>query len=121
MNFTVPDPRGIRHAGPPILVIGDLASWQASGRLPPKLDGFFFIDFHDLTPSMLAAHEPAVVLSSLFGKTFDALEVARRLVEAGFRGRYRVVVEAVPAPHMIRSEVKSVAPGLDFDILLMGG
>ncbi len=111
---TSPDP-----PVPHVLVIGELARWKRAGRVVPNLEGFSFIDFVDLTGAVLHSLMPEVVLSALFGNSFDALDVAKRLNQSGFAGRYRVVAMSIPSRGLIVSEVRAVAPTLDFDILML--
>jgi hypothetical protein len=83
----------------------------------PVVGGFTFADHAALNAGLLARLRPDVVLTALVGHGFDVLDIARTLGQLGFRGRYRAVVEHLPNPALIRSEVASVAPQVDFDIL----
>ena len=65
----------------------------------------------------MARIEPDTVVSSLFGRGFDAIDIAKQLYRLGFTGRYRALTGNLPNPDMIRREVAQVAPGLDFDVL----
>lgn len=102
-----------------ILVIGNLDRWKREGRPAPELEGFRFATFEALDAALLASARPDMILSPLVGDGFDALEVARRLVELGFRGKYRALAGDVPNPDAVREEVREAAPDLDFDVFLL--
>jgi hypothetical protein len=102
-----------------ILVIGNLRSWEREGRPVPNLDGFRFASFSDLGQEHLSDPKPEVVLSALMGEDFDAIDVARKLAELGYSGRYRALSNAIPGAETIREEVREVAPDLDFDLFLL--
>jgi hypothetical protein len=109
------------HAAPQnqTLVIGNLTRWKSEGRITVALSDFQFAEFGALTSDMLKSLAPEIVLSPLMGDDFDVLDVALKLLDLGFEGRYRVVAERVPNTQMILTEVRNHAPGLDFDLLLM--
>lgn len=104
-----------------ILVIGNLLNWTRDGRPVPDLDGFRFAPFRALDANLLRAVDPPVVLSALVGDDHDAMDVARRLAELGYRGRYRALAARLPNPDVVRREVRSAAPTIDFDLMLLGG
>jgi len=103
----------------PTLVVGDLVRWKELGHEIPEIDGFFFVDFDDVTYQTLEKIKPQVILSPLLGRTFDAVEVARRLEAMDYRGCYRVVTDGVPEPDVVKREVSAIAPKLDFAVLLL--
>ncbi|MBP1804298.1 hypothetical protein [Rubellimicrobium aerolatum] len=102
-----------------ILVIGDLESWEREGRPVPRMDGFRFATFAKLTGPLLEETRPEMVLSPLMGDGFDAMDIARRLVEAGFQGRYRALTDDLPDSEAVREEIREIAPDLDFDLFLI--
>lgn len=101
------------------LVIGNLTRWKSEGRITVALSDFQFAEFGALTSDMLKSLAPEIVLSPLMGDDFDVLDVAQKLLDLGFEGRYRVVADRVPNTQMILTEVRNHAPGLDFDLMLM--
>lgn len=103
---------------PTLLVVGDLRRWQLAGRALPSGDGLFFASFIELTREFLEHTMPDLILSPLVAQDFDAVDVARRLINAGYEGRYRAVAERIPQPEVVRREVNAIAPNLDFDIML---
>lgn len=104
---------------PPMLVVGDLDGWRSRGRELPEAEGLHFVGFSGLDEARLAEIGPEIVLSSLVGPEFDVIDLARKLEALGFSGRYRVLATGVPAPDLVRQEVKQHAPNLDFDILVI--
>jgi len=42
-----------------------------------------------------------------------------KLIELRYQGRYRAIAEDLPDADLIRKEVQTFAPQLDFDLLLM--
>jgi len=110
---------GQEESPTPTLVVGDLVRWKDKGHEIPEIDGFHFVDFEDVTLETLRRIRPQVILSPLLGRTFDAVEVARRLESMGYGGRYRVVTDGVPEPDVIKREVSAIAPQLDFAVLLL--
>jgi len=103
-----------------ILVVGDLDGWERQGRAVPDLDGFRFVRFEELDAALLGAVTPDMVLSALVSDGHDAVDVARRLLELGYRGRYRALAPALPNMDSVVEEVHEAAPGLDFDLFLIG-
>lgn len=81
-----------------------------------RLDDVHFSDLGSLIPELLNEIDPGLVLSPLFGDTFDVIDVAHRLSELGYKGRYRAISENMPNTDMIRREVCAQSEGLDFDL-----
>ena len=101
------------------LVVGDMARWHAAGQQMHPSERLRFIGLDLLTSEMVEGFAPDLVLSPLFGSSFDAVDIARRLAEIGFTGRYRAIADKMPDIEMIRSEVLEQSQGLDFDILAL--
>lgn len=95
----------------------------AVGNIAPQAvvaqggEGLILAAFADVSAQTLAIWQPDVVISPLVDRDFDCTDLARQLVDAGFKGRYRVAAHALPDPALIRREIASNFPGLDFDIL----
>ena len=102
-----------------ILVVGEVGRWHRQGRALPRMGGFRFAGFDDLAAALARAEVPDVILGPLVSHSFDALDLARRLVELQYRGRVRVVAGQVPRPQAILSELRGAAPGLDIDLFLL--
>ncbi len=100
-----------------ILVVGEVGKWQALGRVLPRDPGMFFLEFRELDLAVLQLHRPQTVLSPVLCASFDCLDLAMRLDELGFRGRYRAMSAELPDPWLIRGEIADICPELDFDIV----
>ncbi len=100
-----------------ILVVGEVHKWQARGRRLPEDRTMAFVEFHELDREMLQLCAPETVLSPVLCGSFDCLDLALRLGELGFRGRYRAMANGLPDPWLIRQEIAESCPGLDFDIV----
>ena len=116
---TAPFPDALEGLASNTLVIGDLARWKAQGRVVPPLDGFQFVDIDALNANVVNEKQPDIILSPLVADDFDAVDVAVKLIELRFRGRYRAIADDLPDADLIRNEVRNFAPQLDFDLLLM--
>lgn len=64
---------------------------------------------------------PDLVLAPLLTPKFDALDLARYLSQAGYRGRYLALVDRLPSATLIRREVKAQSPDLNFDLVVLDG
>lgn len=84
---------------------------------PP--DHVHFANFDLLTSELLLQIDPNLVLSPLFGDNFDVIDVAKRLAQLRYVGRYRAISTNVPDIDMIRREVRAQSTGLDFDLLAL--
>jgi hypothetical protein len=102
-----------------MLVVGDVRCWQGRGRLQVSLPDCTFLHLSQLDGPVLQQLDPFLVLSPLMSDGFDALDVAERLWVARFAGLYRVVANDLPKPDIIRRDIRSVAPLLNFDLLVL--
>ena len=99
--------------------MGEIARWSAEGKIIPEVDALTYVEFDDLDKSIIAEMQPDVILSPLVAAAFDAFQIIRHLKESGFRGRYRAVSPSLPNLAMIKEEIVSAAPEIDFDIVVM--
>ena len=67
------------------------------------------------------ARAPGLVISPLETGYFDAIDLIRRLSRLGYRGRYLALAGSEPDIALIRREVQSHAPRLNFDVVAMDG
>lgn len=81
-----------------------------------ELEDFVFVTFSEVTKALITKHVPDIVLSSLFGGRFDAIDLARRLSASGFNGRYRALSIGISNPAIILKEIRTAVPGIDFDL-----
>lgn len=102
-----------------MLVVGDLARWSSEGRAVPHVSGLQYTPFETLAARLDRAGHPDVILSPLVGDSFDASDIARLLVDAGFKGHYRIISDDIPDAALISSEIRAIACGLDFDLLVL--
>ena len=102
-----------------ILFVGDLTGWQTLGKSLPNVQHGHFCDYEELTQAYLWRISPDIVLSPLFGPTFDAVSLGQLLMDLGFDGVYRAVTQPVPNPRLIVNEVLNQAAGLDFDLFFL--
>ncbi|MBV7409830.1 hypothetical protein [Maritimibacter sp. DP1N21-5] len=107
-----------RTAGLRVLAIGPAHHHPGDGVA--VIPDTRFLSFSELCPDVLAQFEPDVVISPLVTSQFDCLEVAHRLAQAGYRGRYRALTPQLPRPEMVRREVRASFPDIDFDVVLVG-
>ena len=89
------------------------------GRLDDHRAEYAFVDLDDLHNQTIVDQAPDLVLSPLVTPAFDAIDVAKRLSDTKFEGRYCAVANDVPNVDIIRREVKSIAPKLSFDLLIL--
>lgn len=118
-NQVVTKIENLKRSATKTVVIGDLDRWKTQGRITVDLQDFVFIDLVSLNAEVLDALQPEIILSPLFCHEFDVVDVATRLRELGFKGRYRAIWQTVPNAAIISTEVRGHAPGLDFDIVLV--
>jgi hypothetical protein len=103
-------------AGDPVRIwaIGRRAA-RASGP-PDAREGVELVAFDEFLGDGDVANVD-MVLSPMVGDGFDCLDVAQLLFARGYNGRYRVMAPNLPNPGIIRQEVRTLCPGLDFDIV----
>ena len=104
---------------PLILAVGDLEAWSTTGRALPMDSYITYADFVEVTDALLANLRPDVVLSPLLSGRFDCIDLAQLLLRLGFTGRYRAMTPPLPNPDIVRREIRSLCPGLDFDLLMI--
>lgn len=100
-----------------ILAVGHTGAWTARGRRIATDGHVYFADFHDVSDDLLAHLCPRLILSPLLARNFDCVDLAQRLGQLGYRGRYRAIDIGLPDPALIVREVRSLVPGLDFEII----
>ena len=104
---------------PVMLVIGDIGRWVAKGRELPLLENCTFAAPWEISSELLNKVQPEIVVSGLTDGLVDAIEIAQSLDDLGFTGAYRAITQSLPNPDAVRREVRAVAPGIDFDILIL--
>jgi hypothetical protein len=102
-----------------VLAVGDIDEWRRHGGDLPADSRLAFTDFRSVTAELFQVMAPTLVLSPLLARGFDCIDLAQVLHAMGYRGRYRAVADLLPDPGMIRREIATICPGLDFDVIVM--
>ena len=110
--------KSARKTGRNKLVVGVRPAADDMKKRP--WSNFHFVDFASITPELLDAIQPEIVFSPLFGRGYDAIDVAHRLATVGYGGQYLALSAPVPDCDMIKAEVGNAVPGLTFDVLSLG-
>lgn len=100
------------------LAVGDIMPPRAMSD-EPNADDITCLTYAEVTAEALDRIRPEIVFSPLVGPGFDCLDLAERLVAAGFRGKYRAVAPMVPDPNLVRREITDRYPSLDFDLVVL--
>lgn len=104
-----------------VLAVGNIAprdNRKSHGTATDSDTQIVTAGFEELTSTNLARWRPDIVLSPLVDTGFDCVDLARRLCDLGYAGRYRVAAAALPNPELIRREVAAACPGLDFGLVV---
>ena len=80
-------------------------------------DGFYFVDFNSVNRDLIVRLQPEIVFSPLFGRDYDAIDIAEALGKSGYHGQYMALSSPLPDTDIVRHEVAKTAPALDFDVL----
>ncbi|WP_341366074.1 hypothetical protein [Yoonia sp. BS5-3] len=112
-----PFPEAIKNLSAKTLVVGDLARWEAEGRMSTPPTDFEFVEIKSLTAEVVDQVDPDIILSPLVADDFDAVDVAAKLRDLQFDGKYRAISDVLPDADLIRKEIRAFAPQLDFDLL----
>lgn len=102
-----------------VLVIGQLDGVDPEERGYRSGEQIVFADYADVSPALLERLAPRMVLSPVITPAFDAFDLAQNLHEMGYDGAYRALTPRLPDPDLVRREVASCAPGLDFELLVV--
>ena len=107
------------HGTAVVLAVGDTRMWSEQGRRLPSDGHVHFAEFHEVTRDLLVGLRPRLILSPLLARTFDCIDLAQRLGALGYRGPYRAIDIGLPDPGLIVREVRSLVPGLDFEVMAL--
>jgi hypothetical protein len=100
-----------------ILLVGDEAFGAAAALFPGQASAR--VEPDRLGAVLAGGLVPELVVAPLLGARADALETARTLEAAGYRGAFRVVTGPLPAPRLVRDEIRAAGPGLTVDLLIL--
>ncbi|MDX8351982.1 hypothetical protein [Cognatiyoonia sp. IB215182] len=112
-------PEILIETGRATLVIGDLERWAAEGRRMADAGDVDFAQIDALDGDLLKRVNPDIVLSALVADTFDAVDVALRLITCSYRGKYRAITDQEVDAPLITREIKSLSDELDFGLLVL--
>jgi hypothetical protein len=104
---------------PIVLVIGDIQDMIERDNIVASDRKMLHVDFHDITPEMIMAIGPHMIISPLLAMKFDCIDLACVLQEAGFQGQYRALSRKIPNPKLVRREIHSICPEVDFDMIMV--
>ena len=102
-----------------ILVVGNIEQLLNSERDLTQYADTVFCVIKDLTPAFLVIHQPDVILAPLVTSQYDVMELAIKLDQLNFEGRFRALTAPLPDPDIIMSEVRFECPALDFGLIVV--
>ena len=118
MNWTPPGPVGDAHRPGPIALAVSRRGTPRRLIFDAECGAWLLLSgFDELDGALLARHRPAVVISRVLDRGFDALDLARRLAELRYPGRFVALADALPRPWLVRCEVVRACPGLRFEVV----
>lgn len=80
-------------------------------------EGAARVAFARLDSGVLDSVRPARVICALFGKDSDAMMVAERLADLGWRGRLTVLAPGLPNRRMVQQELQAIAPWIRVEVV----
>ena len=101
-----------------ILAVGDSDEWIQSGHQMPRASSIQFVSIDAVNESLLERLCPTVVISPALSKRFDCIDLAQKLANLNYTGRYRAVSHELPNPGMVEREIRQLCTRLDFAILI---
>ena len=116
---TLPEEVAMPEGDGLVLVIGAISEWTDGKADRPGGGQIVFAEYDEVTADLIRRLSPAVVISSVIAATFDAFDLAQHLRAVGYGGPYRALTPRLPDPDLVRREVASCAPGLDFELLVI--
>jgi len=97
-----------------MVVLGDLSDWN---QPTPACEGIYFHEVSELDATLLRCRQPDIIISPLFNRSADALEIALLLGKLSFRGRYLVIADQVPELSVVSQDLRDAAPQLDVQVV----
>lgn len=99
-----------------VLAVGDVFSIRSRIDADLAGDRTAFAEFTEITPELMDALRPQVVVSSILGRNFDCVDLAEKLCEVRFTGCYRLIAHDMPQPDLVLGEIRSLFPGLRVEL-----
>ena len=109
----------VADAGLSMLAVGDVALWRDAGHPLPADTNIKFADLSEIDGAYLTQMQPDIVVAPLVTSSFDCVDLAARLSEANFEGRFRILTAFLPNPAMVHREMSTQFPNLDFDLIVL--
>lgn len=88
-----------------------------SAILLPEHCDLCFAGIGALQMVVLQQIAPSMIISPLVGDGFDALEIAKFLSDAHYRGHYRIISPKLPRSSVVLSELSLATPHLKIKLL----
>lgn len=112
----------LRRSGVPLAAPEDGGLSVALGcALPDGVEGVALPGPEALDAVLLATLEARQVICPLVADGFDALAVAARLVQLGFKGPLVVLAPVLPNPRMVEREIRNQSGGLEVRVVSRAG
>lgn len=102
-----------------ILVVGNIAKWQAELWHIPTEPALRYASFEKLDSDLLAWVEPSIIVVPLITEQFDALDVLERLSELNYQGKFLAVSKPLPSVSMVQEEFIRRAPEIDAGVVIV--
>jgi hypothetical protein len=99
-----------------VLAVGEALSLRKRSVAEGAHEATTFADFSEVSGELIEALDPHIVVSSVLGRNFDCVDLAERLEDLGFRGRYRLIGYGVPQPDLVLREIRSLFPSLTVEL-----
>ncbi|MDA5094835.1 hypothetical protein O2N63_12140 [Aliiroseovarius sp. KMU-50] len=100
-----------------ILAVGDVVPDTDRTTKFPESEKIQYLKISDINAEVLRWRRPLMIISPLMCNSFDSLELAVKLQELGYTGKFRVLAPNVANPNMILKEIASQAPSIDIEIM----
>ena len=102
-----------------VLVVGDARSMQTDIGTRIIGNGFAYADIQQIGAELIDTLAPDIVISALFTPSFDCIDLAQILEALGYSGSYCAVSSPLPAPELIRREIRNFCPRLRFELIIL--
>lgn len=103
-----------------VMVVGSCHEWKTEGPRLPADRHVAYVDIAEVTAEALAEVAPDMIVSPVLALNFDCIDLAIRLHELGYTGRYSALTSELPDPRLIESEIAAICPQLDFEVVVTG-
>jgi hypothetical protein len=108
---TPKDAPGTPADGPVVILAIEPVDWEKAGL--PDTTRIVHIPFRALTKPLLSETQPVMVLGPLLSPQLDAMQIAERLGELGYRGRLALLGPPLPNPSLVAREIRAASGSKD--------